>query len=65
MSQLVTVYTFLVGNKKSGDGTASSSFKATRQAIEKMPGATVIEASAEDVDSDSVDENGRYQNPAR
>jgi hypothetical protein len=65
MPKLVTVYTFLVGDRKSADGTASSSFKATRQAIEKMPGATVIEASAEDVDPSAVDEDGRYRPKTR
>jgi hypothetical protein len=35
-------------------------FKALREAIERIPGAQLIESSAEEVDGSAIDSEGRY-----
>jgi hypothetical protein len=38
-------------------------FKALREVIERMPGAQLIETSAEEVDDTAIDSQGRYFPP--
>lgn len=60
MSDTVTVYSFLVFD--GGPETAQiAGFKATREAIERVPGGRVVEGTGQDVAAAELDRRGRYR----
>jgi hypothetical protein len=60
MSDTVTVYSFRVFD--GGPETAHvATFKATREAIERVLGGEVVEGTGQDVDPAELDSRGRYR----
>lgn len=56
----VMVYAF-TSEQASEQGHGTLHVKATREAIEKIPGATMIELSAEEVEERELDARGFYR----
>jgi hypothetical protein len=59
-SDHVTVYSFRVFDS-SFEVSHVEPFKATRQAIERLSGAQVLDGTAEDVDSEELDSDGHWR----
>jgi hypothetical protein len=57
----VTVFAFISPDSVNEDGQPPPHIKATREAIAKMRGATLIESSAEEIEESKLDSTGRYR----
>jgi hypothetical protein len=55
----IRVYAF-ASSQPPKDGQLHTPYKATRETIATIPGALIIESSAEDIDETLLDTQGRY-----
>jgi hypothetical protein len=60
----VMVYAFTQPDDSTGGDVAHRPYKATREVIERLPDAALIESSAEEVEEGQLDPSGYYHGRA-
>jgi hypothetical protein len=59
----IMVYAFALADDSTETGAGQRRIKASREVIAQLPGATIIESSAEEVDLWQLDARGYYHPP--